>query len=148
MPKLTNDEYIARHEKLHWIWGEAQSLFTYLTYQQQRDLHDYFVPTKELTRDELLAYRKRITRSDPSLPQRAGRAFQAILHPELQPQPPSSPPDKKGRVITIRPLARPEIDAEKLAFALLSYVEKLSPEEKKVLIAEMDEEDKQKKRAA
>ena len=147
MPKLNNDEYIARHEELNRIWGEAQSLFTYLTYQQQRDLHDYLVPTKELTREELLAYRRRITRSDPSLPQRAGRAFQAILHPELQPSPPSSPPDEKGRVITVRPLARPEIDVEKLAFALLSYVEKLSPEEKKALIAEMDKKDRKKKAA-
>jgi hypothetical protein len=145
MPKLSNEDYLIRHEMLHRVWGTDNRHFAGLTYQQQRDLHDYYVPAKDLTNDELLAHRRKVTKQSPSLPQRASKAFLVMLKPEAQPDH-YVHTDKKGRKITIRPLVRPEIDTEKLAMALLDLAKKLSPKDKAELIDNY--EMGQKKRAA
>ena len=87
MPKLTNTEYLIRHEMLRRVWGTDYKPFSYLSYQQQRDLHDYYNLSKDSTEEELLKHRAKATKADSSLPQRASRAFLAILRPEDRLQP-------------------------------------------------------------
>lgn len=135
MPTLSDEDYLVRHVMLHRVWGKDTRPFTHLTYQQQSDIHDYYQPAKILTNEELLAHRKKITKTDPSLPHRASRAFLVMLRPETQPEPASAGIDAKGRKITVRPLVKPEIDTEKLASALLDMVKKMTPEERAELQA-------------
>jgi hypothetical protein len=142
MPKLSNDDYLIRHEILHRVWGTDNRHFTHLKYQQQRDLHDYYDPAKDLTNDELLAHRKKVAKQHPSLPQRASKAFLVMLRPETQREPAHSSLDRKGRKITIRPLVRPEIDTEQLARALLRMAEQLTPEERAKLVEKYGAEEK------
>jgi hypothetical protein len=134
MPKLTNEDYLKRHDLLGRLWEQNQRAYSYLSYQQQRDLHDYYVPTKSLTDLELLAHRKRVTKQNPSLPQRASRAFAALRQGKVTK--PISVSESRGRQISARALARPEIDAKKLARALLQMAEEMTPEERAKFEAE------------
>lgn len=136
MPKLSNEDYLVRHEMLHRVWGRDARPYSHLTYQQQRDLHDYYAPAKNLSNEELLVHRKRVTRKDPSLPQRASKAFLVMLRPDIQKDPTPVRTDFRGRKITVRSLARPQIGTEKLAVALLDMVGKMTPQQRAALAPE------------
>jgi hypothetical protein len=103
-------------------------------------LHAYFVPTKDLSNNELLAHRRVISIEQPSLPQRAGRALahvkrnfdmayqrangdrkvfrQTLSH--------LSPGDavviKRGRQVRAVAIGRPEPDYKLMAKVLLDVV--------------------------
>lgn len=70
MPRLTNQRYL----DLALMWRTDDFTYGTLSPNEQWDLHAYFVPYKSLTEAELLEHRKRISKEQPSLPQRAGRA--------------------------------------------------------------------------
>jgi hypothetical protein len=75
MPRLTTADYL---ERRHWLanaWRVDQRVFALVSSAEQWTLHDFFVPSWSLTEDELLRYRAKISREQPRLPQRAGRAF-------------------------------------------------------------------------
>jgi hypothetical protein len=126
MPRLSNNEYLIRHQMLKRIWEHDRRQFSLLSYNQQRDLHDFFFLTEELDDEALLQKRSEITRLDPSLPHRASKAFLAMLRPKSQSQSVTS--GKKN--VRVLPLARPKVDVEMLAEALLDYVSQLPPEER------------------
>jgi hypothetical protein len=137
MAKLTNRQYLSRHARLRHVWNEDHRFFTLLTYQQQRDLHDYFQPTKDWTDQEPIDHRHKVSRADPGIPQRAGRALKAMLRPENQPRPrPATTTKSRVKNITVHPLAKPELDVEKLAMALVGMIKHMSPEERAELEAE------------
>lgn len=92
MPRLTSTEYLIRHQMLKRIWNNDRRQFSLLSYNQQRDLHDFFQPTSELDDQALLDKRSEITELDPSLPHRASKAFLAILRSK-----PNSRPKGLGR---------------------------------------------------
>lgn len=127
MAKLLDDEYLVRSAMLHRVWEHNPRAYSFLTHQQQRDLHDYFLMSQSMTNEELLAHRKRVSRSDPSLPQRAGRALKELLRP--------TPKPAKSKA-SISPLAKPEIELEKLAGALLDLAKSLPPEKQEELAKE------------
>ena len=102
--------------------------FGSLTPGDQRALHDYFQPSKDLPPEVRLAHRATVTAARPSLPHQAGRALSKLRNP-----PDALPVHRQSggqiravtsgrgrqRNITVRAVLRPEIDYPKLARALL-----------------------------
>ena len=80
MPRLRNHDFLKRHDLLAKLWKQAPSSFGLLNPHQQRDLHAYFRSADDLSPVELLAHRQKITKSDPSLPNRAGKTFLLLLN--------------------------------------------------------------------
>jgi hypothetical protein len=78
VPRIPNDIYLNRHNFLRKLWLEAKNVFGFLHYNQQHDLHSYYLPDEDLTKDELLAHRKRMSKLDPSLSSRAGKSFSQL----------------------------------------------------------------------
>ncbi|WP_156458791.1 hypothetical protein [Microbacterium sp. Leaf179] len=88
--------------------------------------------SKDLSDDEAIALRKDATAQEPSLPQQAGRAFsqlETVMTAALARR--QDPPvvvsrsgtrgKRRGGTIRVRALARPEIDYERIARALLEH---------------------------
>lgn len=146
MPKLTNREYFLRHNVLARLWDKDKRAYYYLSYQQQRDLHDYYVPTRPLSELELMAHRKRVTKQNPSLPQRAGRAFGAMYRGEFTPVPVTT--GRGDKQVFIRGLASPELDIAKLSKLLSSMLKTMTPEERAQVTAEGEKVLSNRKRAA
>lgn len=86
MPRLTDADYLSQRKKLRSDWFDHHAHgFSYLSSREQYDLHRYFAVAKLFGEEELLAHRAEVTKTDPSLPQRAGRAFAAVQpHLEIQ----------------------------------------------------------------
>lgn len=79
MPRLTSRDYLIHRQLLCLQWEECDgAAFADLPMQEQRDLHDYYAPSVPFTEKEALTHRSEMTRAFPSLPQKAGRAYQAI----------------------------------------------------------------------
>ncbi|HEY1644796.1 MAG TPA: hypothetical protein VGF75_00235 [Candidatus Saccharimonadales bacterium] len=130
MPRLTKIKYFTRHQMVRQALLNNHGAFSFLSANQQKDMHDFYATAKDLTQDELLSYRDEVTKRDPSLPQRASRAFLAALEGKV-----TKPPKSKSR-ITIHPALKPDLDIDLLAKALLDFVENLPPEQKEKFAAE------------
>lgn len=79
MPRLTSRDYLIHRQFLCLQWEECDgAAFADLPMQEQRDLHDYYAPSVPFTDKEALTQRSAMTKAFPSLPQKAGRAYQAI----------------------------------------------------------------------
>jgi hypothetical protein len=79
MPRLTSREYLIHRQFLCQQWEEHDAAaFAELPLQQQLDLHDYFAPAVPLTDQQAVRHRDEMTEAFLSLPQKAGRAYQAL----------------------------------------------------------------------
>jgi hypothetical protein len=79
MPRLTSRDYLIHRQFLCEQWEERDgAAFADLPLQEQRDLHDYYALTVPFTEKEALTHRNAMTKAFPSLPQKAGRAYEAI----------------------------------------------------------------------
>ena len=79
MPRLTNRDYLTNRALLRDQWlTPTRGAFGTLPRYAQLDLHQYYAPAKELWDDDAIAHRVAIAKQHPSLPQRAGRAFEAL----------------------------------------------------------------------
>jgi hypothetical protein len=138
MPRLTPAAYQTIHEHLRQFWLHDGDKFYLLSPTEQWLLHTYFMPDVQLSADELASYRREVTKQNPSLPQRAGRAFTKLLR-ELDaenarrearaatqaPRGGTSrrrPSRNADRIVTVRSVVRPEPDKELLARALVAFV--------------------------
>lgn len=147
MPRLTNAQYLYQRKKLRVDWFERQAdAFSRLDSPEQLALHDYFAPTEQFSEEEALAHRVEITKALPSLPQRAGRAYQEALPFLEAPWPkPAEPqanraarrhPVKQGsRQVVIRAVRRPQVDVHKLSRALMTMIDARLAEERKDKVA-------------
>ncbi|HVX58722.1 MAG TPA: hypothetical protein VG964_03220, partial [Candidatus Saccharimonadales bacterium] len=80
MPRLSTAEYLQRQQVLNRAWFEFGGRhFAYLSSREQWDLHAYFQPSKHLTKEELIRHRRQITKEQPSLPARAGKAWANLV---------------------------------------------------------------------
>lgn len=128
MARLTDTTYLATHQALRSSWLESPTRFALLSAGEQWALHDYFAPEHNLSDDQLLAYRHEVSKVDPSLPQRAGRALtkwrmkEAPLAAYRERSHSPAPGAKRSReyVVTVFSLVHPEIDPQRLARALLA----------------------------
>lgn len=75
MPRLTRRDYIAHHNFLKQIWDQHSELFAVLPVKQQWEVHRYYQLSHDLSEEQLVDHRKTIEREDPSLPQRASKAY-------------------------------------------------------------------------
>lgn len=75
MPRITHLYYSAQREQLCQIWAFSSHKFSLLTPKEQWDLHKHYALTEDMTGPELRLHRRLMKRVDPSLPQRAGRAY-------------------------------------------------------------------------
>lgn len=75
MPRLTDHDYTKNHELLRTGRESDNAAFVLLSAGEQWDLFRYYLPHEVRGYPALLAHRIEISKLDPSLPQRAGRAF-------------------------------------------------------------------------
>ncbi len=138
MPRLTNTHYLTTRKWLTEVWLTDPGAWANASPADQRLLHDYFEPSIPLSPDQALAHRRQVTTTNPSLPQRAGRAlrrFQQVVQLESiwVPQPVISP--KQGRqaqhAISARSVLQPHPDLAKLARALLQLAAKQGKPQKR-----------------
>jgi hypothetical protein len=115
MPRLNTSTYLHHHYQLKSVWEIDQRPFTYLSQTDQWDLHKYFQFASDKTGAELIEHRRNVHALDPSLPQRAGRAYAKLVRGEQAPVTYSVLPD--GHRISIRAVVRPEPDLKLLAKA-------------------------------
>jgi hypothetical protein len=88
-----------------------------LTPNEQWDLHNFYVVTQEMTDPELRLHRRLMMDVDPSLPQRAGRAYAKLQRGDWSQA--GTVTVTKGRAITVRSVVKPNPDLKKLAGLLL-----------------------------
>lgn len=75
MSRLTDHNFLKNHELLRTNRETDNTAFILLSADEQWDLFQYYLPHKAHKRAVLLAHRCEVSALDPSLPQRAGRAF-------------------------------------------------------------------------
>ncbi|HVV26283.1 MAG TPA: hypothetical protein VHC21_04620 [Candidatus Saccharimonadales bacterium] len=136
MPRLSKKEYWQWHVKLRWLWLNHQYFYKYLSPTKQWILHDFFQPSKDISREELLAHRKAITKERPGLPHQAGwalRDLNQMIHRYAKARKPAPAPVTNGRgksgakrVKVTGSLVRPEIDPDQMARVLWKIVERKS----------------------
>jgi hypothetical protein len=125
MTRLTHSTYSDRRECLREAWIHSQRTFFVLTAKEQWDLHNFYVVTQEMTSPELRLHRRLVKQVDPSLPQRAGRAYAKLERGDWKRIDYAVTP--KGRAITIRTLVKPKPDLERYARTILAYVRRRKP---------------------
>ncbi len=135
VPRLTNRDYLADREFLVEAWKLFRGIFTAVSYNQQLELHAFYQPSRNLTAEEALVHRAKITRERPNLPQKAGKHFKKVYQaasalsdrldqePALDLMQPVKVPAGGRRHIRVVPLARPEPDLKILANLLLDLAE-------------------------
>ena len=133
MPRLTNTTYLQQHELLRLSRGEGHFGFALLSPTEQWDLFRYYLPHQAHPDKALLEHRGQVTILDPSLPQRAGRAFHHWRRIEAalpayrawaikQPHPTS----QKDRRIKVFSEVNPELDPKRFAEIIIEHA-KLGP---------------------
>jgi hypothetical protein len=126
MPRLTDHGYLEIQHWLGQIWRDHPQIFSLMSPAEQRRVHDYFMPSQEVTLEELLAHRQRVSTEQPSLPQCAGRALRKLREAiEAQPAPASALVPTSKRQVVVRAVARPTIDGNVISRALLRAAEDL-----------------------
>jgi hypothetical protein len=129
VPRLTNQQYINRHEELRAIWLSHPEVLRSLSPGEQLHLHAYYRTAEQLTKAELIHSRKRLDRDDPALGHLAGKAyahFQRDPAPIIDPQHPRTTARMVSATrghISVSAIMRPEPDLRKLANALLWMAE-------------------------
>ena len=133
MPRLTNSTFLRQHELLRLSRGESHLGFALLNPTEQWDLFRYYLPHQSQPDQTLLEHRVQVTALDPSLPQRAGRAFHHWRRIEatlpayrawVGKQPHSK--DQKHRRIKVFSEVNPELDPKKFAEIIIELA-KLGP---------------------
>jgi hypothetical protein len=131
MPRLTTKHYLEIHQMLNYHWFHDPALYCQLSANEQWDLHTFFWGYKELSDVALGEHRRTISKQDPSLPQRAGRALSRFkrvveLRTQIEPGQLSFKRAPKGscKVVTY-PLVQPELDLAQLARVIIA-IERLN----------------------
>lgn len=127
MPRLSDHDYLQNHELLRPDRVSDQTAFVLLTPPEQWDLFSYYLPHEARSHEAFLAYRRSITDTDSSLPQRAGRAFQKLRRikerlPKYVEYRRAAPKLKKGTPHTVRVFSEvnPDIDPVEMAKILIA----------------------------
>lgn len=131
MPILTTRDYLRIRHLLIKLWDQEHGgPFDVLPGHAQHDLHDFFAFTVPMSDKDAIRHRTEMTKAFPSLPQSAGRAFEALCaHLEHRPNKlldryletvtSAAAVSGKSRRIRVTAISRPEIDTHYLAKALL-----------------------------
>jgi len=151
MPRLTTKDYLRTHDRPRRLWLHDGRLFAELTPTEQWQLHDFFRPDKDWSDLELLQHRDRVTAERPSLPHQAGRAVAKFwttsaklgMRRERAAKAPAGAAERvrqEDRRLSIKAVARPEVDARKLARTFI-YVAQARANRQREEQAEHDSQD-------
>lgn len=131
MSRTTHLIYLFRRDALAANWKNGGRALCRLTIPEQRALHDYYLLTMRLLDEKLRAYVAKISKDDPSLPQRAGKAWKSFERvAQLPVQVPAAPSNQHIRPV-VYPLIRPELDIEALADLMVQLAIESVEEDKK-----------------
>jgi hypothetical protein len=130
MSRQTSSHYYHVHQQLRRFWLTHDGLYAALSPTEQWLLHDYYQPSKDFTKDQLLTHRAEITKRRPGLPQQAGRAYAKfqeraaiwavqVIRAKHAAKVPTARAKERERTITVRAVVRPTPDYAKLSRALL-----------------------------
>lgn len=128
MPRLTNHNYLHQRHQLMRLLREQPQALARLSARAQADLHAFFQTTSLGSDQQLLAERRRLTASDPSLPQSAGRAYAALDMTKPQREPARVPAGKSN--VYVRGVMRPDPDVKQLVRAFLKLADELGKQER------------------
>lgn len=128
MARLTDITYLATHQELRSVWLKDPARFAILSAGEQWALHGYFAPEHNLSDDQLLTYRREVSKIDASLPQRAGKALtkwrmkEAPLaaYRERSYSPAAGTKRSRDYAVTVLSLVHPEIDQQKITRAVMA----------------------------
>lgn len=131
MARLTDITYLATHKELRSAWLNDPSRFAILNASEQWALHGYFAPEHGIPDKQLLAYRREVSKVDPSLPQRAGKALMKwrmkeaplAAYRERSHSPASGAKRSRNYALTVLSLVHPEINPHKITHALMAAFE-------------------------
>jgi hypothetical protein len=133
MTRLTNTTYLTQHHQLKTEWfSESGGAFIMLSPTEQWTLHSYYEFTKSITDKELLAHRAVVSKAQPSLPHRAGKAIAKLAtftkRLEAYRTGPHTSTRKKGVPYKIRVLSQvnPDIDPKLMAKILIEAMKERS----------------------
>ena len=118
MPRLTNADYLQLHHGLRHLWFDHRRAFGLITSQQQRALHQFFLPTEDVPDAELLQHRRDVSIRWPSLPHRAGRATARLRLMSNTPDNGASSTAGSGRRLVVHAVLRPAPNLIQLVAAL------------------------------
>ncbi len=116
MSRLTPQTYVTHRHHLQQLWDEDQKSFSILSSPDQAALHAFYAPAINKTYEELVAHRHTIKQTDPSLPNRAGKAYAKLMRGEQAPITHYAEAPY-GRRIYLRTVMRPKPDVDLLAKA-------------------------------
>ncbi|WP_064444336.1 hypothetical protein [Rhodococcus sp. YH3-3] len=136
MSRLSSSTFITQHHQLKELWNSHQDSYRWMSPADQQLIHDFYRPSENLSDDELKQHRRHITVTNKSLANRAGKAYARFIRGETYDAP--STTTSSGRIVTIRPVLRPQPDAQLLAKALIQ----LAMEEAKAEINQRSTDDK------
>jgi hypothetical protein len=156
MPRLTNQDYLARRHLLIRAWKQVSHLYSVLPTNQQWDLHRYYQTLVGATPNQLLANRAELTKADPSFPHRTGKSFsylcsgfrwafanahgdelqfRQLISSKVLPSAKTSEVirthHQPDRTISVRTMARPEPDIQKLVAVVRELAIQLGEEQAK-----------------
>jgi hypothetical protein len=117
MPRLTHDTYTDQRERLCEVWNFIEREFALLKPHEQWDLHRFYAISEDMTDAELRLHRRLVKQVDPSLPQRAGRAYAKLQRGDWSQAVTVSM--TKGRTLTVRSIVKPKPDPRQYARALI-----------------------------
>lgn len=135
MPRQSTRRHLEVRRWVAKLWTERPSILGALSHQDQRYLHDYFLPSVIVSDEQLLAYRAKISKDRPSLPQCAGRAVKRlealVAMPARVPVAASwSRTKQRGTPAVTAATVKPQIDIESMARALVWAAEGLAKQDR------------------
>ena len=103
---------------------------------EQWDLHEYFLCADQLTETTLRAHYDNIKDADSSLPQRAGKAYAALMRNMDAAGPVAKliQPRTAGRqqkVLTVRSLVNPRVDVDAYVATVMQIVDRIAANDSK-----------------
>lgn len=118
MARLLPCSYLSRHRCLRHLWLNADGVFANLTYTEQLDLHRYYSPAIDEPDEVHLAHRAWISKQDPSLAQRAGRAYAKLIAGGSVGRFVAT--RRRGRQLTVGGVALPSPDVRRIARMIIA----------------------------
>ena len=130
MPRTTPQQQFERYQFIQRVFVEDRSMFADLLALNQWALFGFYKPKSDFTLEQLRGYQAAMAKQEPSLPQRAGRAYReferAYAARQARAKLPRIPIVKdrrnsrtRNRNYVVRGLVRDEIDGPKLARVLI-----------------------------
>ncbi|MDN5274861.1 MAG: hypothetical protein JWP06_762 [Candidatus Saccharibacteria bacterium] len=143
MPRVTPSEHYKRYFFLHAAWTDFNTIYGLLPVHEQWQVHEFYQPSRELTKEDLLAHIQQLTVTKPALAHQAGKhvhlmekVFRRIsqeldiprsewrralnaANRQYNPSPGRQESTDGRRVDMVVGVARPELDLKKFSKVLL-----------------------------